>query len=114
MNIETVPNTLNKWIAKAEHFHVQNQQIQALKSRTTFIPRSSNPTHDPNTMDVDAVKLTPLQQAEYMKKGLCFICGKQVELPLRGPPLLQNQLLYEQSPTPTQSAADVYFSELHN
>ncbi|KIK72606.1 hypothetical protein PAXRUDRAFT_21790 [Paxillus rubicundulus Ve08.2h10] len=77
VNMDTVPDTLDKWIAKAEHFHVQNQQIQALKSRITFVPRSSNPAHDPNAMDVDAVKLTPLQQAEYMKKGLCFICGKQ-------------------------------------
>ncbi|KIK77397.1 hypothetical protein PAXRUDRAFT_42934, partial [Paxillus rubicundulus Ve08.2h10] len=58
-------------------------------------------------MDVDTVRLTLLQRAEYMKKGLCFVCGKQghcstdhksVEVP--------------SSPTPTPSAANVYFSEL--
>ncbi|KIK74111.1 hypothetical protein PAXRUDRAFT_20202 [Paxillus rubicundulus Ve08.2h10] len=76
MNMDTVPDTLNKWIAKEEHFHIQNQWIQTLNSRTTFIPHSSNPTHDLNAMDVDTVKLTPLHRAEYMKKGLCFVCGK--------------------------------------
>ncbi|KIK77609.1 hypothetical protein PAXRUDRAFT_17389 [Paxillus rubicundulus Ve08.2h10] len=77
LNMDTIPNTLDRWIAKAEHFHVQNQWLQSLRSRNTYVPRSSNPTHDPNAMDVDAVRLTPLQQAEYMKKGLCFVCGKQ-------------------------------------
>ncbi|KAF9226045.1 hypothetical protein BS17DRAFT_867448 [Gyrodon lividus] len=28
-------------------------------------------------MDVNSVRLTPVKQAEYMKKGLCFIYGKQ-------------------------------------
>ncbi|KIJ09018.1 hypothetical protein PAXINDRAFT_17882 [Paxillus involutus ATCC 200175] len=27
-------------------------------------------------MDVDAVRLSPTQRADYMKKGLCFVCGK--------------------------------------
>ncbi|KIK73113.1 hypothetical protein PAXRUDRAFT_21210 [Paxillus rubicundulus Ve08.2h10] len=77
LNMDTIPDTLDRWIAKAEHFHVQNQRIQSLRSRNTYVPRPSNSTHDPNAMDVDAVRLTPLQRAEYMKKGLCFICGKQ-------------------------------------
>ncbi|KIK80773.1 hypothetical protein PAXRUDRAFT_15600 [Paxillus rubicundulus Ve08.2h10] len=77
LNMDTIPDTLDRWIAKAEHFHVQNQRIQSLRSRNTYVPHPSNSTHDPNTMDMDAIRLTPLQRAEYMKKGLCFICGKQ-------------------------------------
>ncbi|KAF9220323.1 hypothetical protein BS17DRAFT_820805 [Gyrodon lividus] len=28
-------------------------------------------------MDVDSIRLTPVKQAEYVKKGLCFVCLKQ-------------------------------------
>ncbi|KIK72035.1 hypothetical protein PAXRUDRAFT_181425, partial [Paxillus rubicundulus Ve08.2h10] len=58
---------------------------------------------------IDTVKLTPLQQAEYMKKGLCFICGKQSHCSTD-----HKSIEVPPTPTPTQSTADAYFSELCN
>jgi hypothetical protein len=35
------------------------------------------PTRDPNAMDVDTIKrLSPEEQLDHIKKGLCFICHK--------------------------------------
>ncbi|KIK77368.1 hypothetical protein PAXRUDRAFT_167092, partial [Paxillus rubicundulus Ve08.2h10] len=73
-------------------------------------------------VNVDAVKLTPLQRAEYMKKGLCFICGKQGHhstdhnsvSPPSSKPTPIRAVKVPPTPTPTQSAADAYFSELRN
>ncbi|KIK77211.1 hypothetical protein PAXRUDRAFT_17647 [Paxillus rubicundulus Ve08.2h10] len=126
LKMDTIPDTLDRWIAKAEHFHMQNQWIQTLRSRNTYVPRPSNPTHDPNVMDIDAVRLTPLQRAEYMKKGLCFICGKQGHrstdhksgwASVKGSPSSSKltpvrAVEVPSIPTPTPSAADAYFSEL--
>ncbi|KIK78753.1 hypothetical protein PAXRUDRAFT_163109 [Paxillus rubicundulus Ve08.2h10] len=59
-------------------------------------------------MDVDAVRLTPLQRAEYMKKGLCFVCGKQGHRSTDHKSAVEVPSI----PTLTPSAIDVYFSEL--
>ncbi|KIJ08259.1 hypothetical protein PAXINDRAFT_28881, partial [Paxillus involutus ATCC 200175] len=79
IGMEFTPTTLDKWIAKAEHFNVQNKRIRSLKRGTPFqnnYSSNSSRNRDPNAMDVDAVRLSPSQRADYMKKGLCFVCGK--------------------------------------
>ncbi|KIJ19507.1 hypothetical protein PAXINDRAFT_7996 [Paxillus involutus ATCC 200175] len=80
IGMEFTPTTLDNWIAKAEHFNMQNEQICSLKRGTPFQTPNYSPNcscnRDPNAMDVDAIRLSPLQRADYMKKGLCFICGK--------------------------------------
>ncbi|KAF9227684.1 hypothetical protein BS17DRAFT_813590 [Gyrodon lividus] len=55
--MDTIPDTLEKWIAKAKHFHIQNQHIKALQNQTHIPqpPTSSTSTSDPNA-------------AKYMKK----------------------------------------------
>ncbi|KIJ10256.1 hypothetical protein PAXINDRAFT_16702 [Paxillus involutus ATCC 200175] len=79
-HMEKAPTTLEGWITKAKYFNVQNKRIKSLKQGRPFFNNfSSNSScrHDPNAMDVDAVRLSPSQRADYMKKGLCFVCGKQ-------------------------------------
>jgi hypothetical protein len=79
LRMDKTPKTLEGWITKAEHFNVQNKQIKSLRQGGPFFnntPSNLSRRRDPNAMDVDAVRLSPTQRADYMKKGLCFVCGK--------------------------------------
>jgi hypothetical protein len=79
MGMDTVPTTLETWIAKAQHFSVQRSRIQAIRNNKPWAQNSQNhsrPARDPDAMDVDRLSLTPLQKAEYVRKGLCFKCGQ--------------------------------------
>jgi hypothetical protein len=79
LRMDKTPESLEGWIAKAEHFNVQNERIKSLRQGRPFFnnpPSSSSRKRDPYAMDVDAVRLSPTQRADYMKKGLCFVCGK--------------------------------------
>jgi hypothetical protein len=79
LRMDKTPETLEGWIAKAEHFNVQNERIKSLRQGRPFFnnpPSNSSRKRDPYAMDVDAVRLSPTQRADYMKKGLCFVCGK--------------------------------------
>ncbi|KIJ05135.1 hypothetical protein PAXINDRAFT_93852 [Paxillus involutus ATCC 200175] len=79
LRMDKTPETLEGWIAKAEHFNVQNERIKSLRQGRPFfnnLPSNSSRKRDPYAMDVDAVRLSPTQRADYMKKGLCFVCGK--------------------------------------
>jgi hypothetical protein len=41
-----------------------------------YVPQNI-PTRDPNMMDIDTIKrLSPEEQLDHIKKGLCFICHK--------------------------------------
>ena len=85
LSMQSPPDTLEEWIAKAKVFHNQKLRIDELKRgtrysnfRTPYSP-SSRTTADPNAMDVDTVrlkKLSPQERAKCMKEGRCFRCRK--------------------------------------
>ena len=83
--MQSPPDTLEEWIAKAKVFHNQKLRIDELKKGTWYShfrtpnPPSSRTYVDPNAMDVDAVrlkKLSPQERAKCMKEGRCFQCRK--------------------------------------
>ena len=92
LNMDTVPNTINKWQEKAALFDAHwryNREIEKeTTSRRTFTPRSiqSSRRPDPNAMQVDALSIS--QRDVYMKEGRCFGCGQtghiQRACPLKG------------------------------
>ena len=59
------PKDFNAWVAKASQFNSQKMRLeQYRKGRTIGIfwsPHPSRPPRDPNAMDIDSVKLTPLE-----------------------------------------------------
>ena len=76
LSVKDIPTMLNEWIRQASKFHAQQKQITALQgggSIRSFLPRT---TQDPNAMDIDAIYLSPVERAEYMKHNKCFICHK--------------------------------------
>ena len=85
LSMQTPPDTLEEWIAKAKIFHNQKLRIDELRKgtrysnfRTQFSP-SSRANPDPNAMEVDAVrlkKLSPQERAKCIKEGRCFRCRK--------------------------------------
>ena len=67
---------LNEWIRQASKFHAQQKWIAALQgggSIRSFVPWT---TWDPNAMDIDAIWLSLVKRAEYMKHNKYFICHK--------------------------------------
>ncbi|KAF8548667.1 hypothetical protein OG21DRAFT_1369393, partial [Imleria badia] len=82
LSMATIPTTIDKWIDQFKVFHTQKMRIEAIKGRhhapSHLTPRT--PTHDPNTMDVDAVtltKLTPAERARCICENRCFRCRKE-------------------------------------
>ena len=85
LSMQSPPDTLEEWIAKAKVFHNQKLCIDELKKGTrysnfrTLNSSLSRTSFDPNAMDVDAVrlkKLSPQERAKCMKEGRCFRCRK--------------------------------------
>ena len=88
MSLDTVSDKIDEWYTKATHFQNQwdrAEQIAQQSGRSTqtfqsFTSLSPRTTKDPNAMDVDVVrlpkKLTPEEQEQCAKKGLCFHCHK--------------------------------------
>ena len=83
-SMEKVPDSLKTWMSKAIDFHRQKARILALKKGhglpLSSFTSSSSSTHDPNTMDVDTIrlkKLSPADRARCMREGLCFHCRKK-------------------------------------
>ena len=84
MSLNTVPEKIDDWYSKAIHFQNQwdrAEQIaqQSGRSTQTFQSFSSSPrtTKDSNAMGIDVIKvkkLTPEEQEECFKKGLCLRC----------------------------------------
>ena len=90
MSMDTIPSTINDWYKKAIHFQTQwdradeiaRRNVKPSHSYQTFSPSSSK-SHDLNTMDVDAIKiskLTPEERKRCQKQGLCFRCRKSGHL----------------------------------
>ena len=85
LSMQSPPDTLEGWIAKAKTFHNQKLRIDELRRGTQFsnfrTPNYSSPRNppDPNAMEVDSVrlkKLSPQERAKCMKEGRCFRCRK--------------------------------------
>ena len=79
--MEKVPTTLKAWMEKAINFHKQKARIIALKKGQglplSSFSSNSHSTKDPDTMDVDTIrlkKLSPANRARCVREGLCFRC----------------------------------------
>ena len=88
--MDTVPTTLALWYEKAAHFRLQKeiaQKIalthrgngpQPLRTNQNFCLPNPRPSRDPNTMDIDALNLSPVEQSHCLRDCLCFICKAQL------------------------------------
>ena len=85
--MDTVPTTLALWYEKAAHFRLQKeiaQKIALMHQGNVPQPPCSNqgfrlnsrPSRDPNTMDIDALNLSPVERSRCLRDCLCFICKK--------------------------------------
>ena len=84
--MDTVPTTLALWYEKAAHFCLQKEIARKIAlmhhgnapqpPRINQNSRSSNsrPPCDPNTMDIDALNLSPVERSRCLQDHLCFIC----------------------------------------
>jgi hypothetical protein len=91
--MEKPPSTLEGWMRATSLFAGNWRQACAIvnwnKSGSLkptpvpdYVPQNVS-TRDPNTMDVDTIKyLSPEEQLDHIKKGLCFICHKPGHLSL--------------------------------
>ena len=75
LSMENPPADLPGWIKHASKFNSQLQRIRSIQSGSSFHSHS-RPPHDPNAMDVDAIRLSPVERAHHMKENRCFICHK--------------------------------------
>jgi hypothetical protein len=85
--MEKPPSTLEDWMRAASLFDGNWRQVHVIANRNksgsfkltpvpNYMPQNA-PTRDPNVMDIDTIKcLSPEEQIEHIKKGLCFICHK--------------------------------------
>ena len=85
LSMATPLDTLEEWLNKAKVFHGHKLRIDDLRSGNRSYTFCSNQTSssyqpcDPNTMEVDFVKLkklNPQEQAKCMREGHCFKCRK--------------------------------------
>ena len=84
--MDTVPTTLALWYEKATHFCLQKEiarkialmhhrkDSQPPRTHQNFRPLNARPSRDPNTMDIDALNLSPIEQSRCLQDHLCFIC----------------------------------------
>jgi hypothetical protein len=84
--MEKPPATLEGWMRAASLFDGNWRCAHAIANRNKsgslkptpvpdYVP--STPARDLNAMDVDTIKhLSPKEQLDHIKKGLCFICHK--------------------------------------
>ena len=83
-SMEKVPTTLKAWMEKAIDFHKQKARIIALNKGqglplSSFSSNSCS-TKDPDTMDINTIrlkKLFPANRAQCIREGLCFRCCKK-------------------------------------
>jgi hypothetical protein len=84
--MEKLPSTLEGWMRAmsllmetgGRHVIANRNKSGSLKPTPVpdYMPKNA-PTRDPNAMDIDTIKhLSPEEQIEHIKKGLCFICHK--------------------------------------
>ena len=84
--MDTVPTTLTLWYEKAAHFCLQKEIAQKIAlthrgngpqppcTNQNFRSPNPHPLHDPNTMDIDALNLSPVERSRCLRDCLCFIC----------------------------------------
>jgi len=82
-SLENKPKMYKDWLTKAGQFYDVTQQLKKRHSRNhPYVPSGgyrslpSSNQHDPNTMGMDAIQLSPAQQVEHMHNNKCFICHK--------------------------------------
>jgi hypothetical protein len=80
LSMKDPPKDLKGWIKQASEFHAQQRRIDSIMAGcgsvgSAYASRTS-PRHDPNAMVVDALRLSPVERAEHMRKNQCFICHK--------------------------------------
>ena len=95
--MDTIPTTIASWYEKVTNFHLQReiaQKTALIHCRTTpqtpqtsnaYRPQTSQPTRDPNAMDIDALNLSPAERSCCFPNCLCFIC-KQLNCSARNHP----------------------------
>jgi len=86
LNLENPPTTIRGWYTTASKMDNQWRRGRAIANRLkggndtkrrglhlpNHPPQYTPPTRDPYVMDVD--RLSVQEQADHMKKGLCFVC----------------------------------------
>jgi len=86
LNFENPPTTIQGWYTTASKIDNQWRRGRAIANRLkegndtkrrglrlpNHPPQYTPPTRDPYMMDMD--RLSVQEQADYMKKGLCFVC----------------------------------------
>jgi hypothetical protein len=91
--MEKPPSTLEGWVRAVSLFDGNWRQARVIANRNKsgsvkltpvpdYVPQNA-PTRDPNAMDIDTIKcLSPEEQLDHIKKGLCFIYHKPGHLSL--------------------------------
>jgi Retrotransposon gag protein len=81
--METMPTMITAWYEAAAKFDGQYRQVKAIIGKLKHNPDAVKAVPapqvtyvicDPNTMDVDAVRLTQEERLDNFRKGKCFIC----------------------------------------
>jgi hypothetical protein len=80
LSMKDPPKDLKGWIKQESKFHTQQWRIDSIMAGrgsvgSAYAPRDS-PRHDLNAMVVDALRLSPVERAEHMRKNQCFIYHK--------------------------------------
>jgi hypothetical protein len=80
LSMKDPPKDLKGWIKQVSEFHAQQQRIDSIMAgRGSVGPvytSKTSPQYDPNAMVVDALRLSPVERTEHMRKNQCFICHK--------------------------------------
>ncbi|KIN98737.1 hypothetical protein M404DRAFT_31064 [Pisolithus tinctorius Marx 270] len=82
--METTPTKITNWYTQAQKFDAKWRKVNKFsrkKEKRTFHPRNSfSEEKDPNTMDVDGVRLSKEERDHHIKEGRCFSCGNKGHL----------------------------------
>ena len=89
--MDTPPDTITAWYAKAVHFQTQWEQADLVAKQHDYptkqsyyhAPSPPKPAKDSNAMDVDVIritKMTPQEREHCIKNSLCFHCHQSGHL----------------------------------
>ncbi|KIO05536.1 hypothetical protein M404DRAFT_52484, partial [Pisolithus tinctorius Marx 270] len=82
--METTPTKITEWYTQAQKFDAKWRKVNETfgkKEKKTFHPRNNFAEEkDPNTMDVDGVRLSKEEQDHHIKEGRCFGCRNKGHL----------------------------------
>ena len=93
LGMDTVPDTIELWYAKASHFDNQWLKAKAITARSNPSYGSNNRNNtgkkkfyqkpslqkekDPDAMDIDVVRFSKEDRDRYIKEGHCFNCSNK-------------------------------------